>query len=148
MLYSYRCRMISTCGLLVHYSLCLVHSVQFPCCPPPHPLPPSFADFPALSLSRTLLPLPVAVLTVWLPVKVGAFCGFLTNLPGKTETICSSLGLRADEYVNMQVKPSHPVFSSDKTLTNTHTQTHPYTDTIIGQPKSQDFCLVPGLQKI
>lgn len=49
-----------------------------------------------------LLPLrlPVTALTVWLHVKAGAFCGSVTNLPGKTETICSGLGLRGDEGVN------------------------------------------------
>lgn len=47
-----------------------------------------------------LLLLPVTALTVWLHVKAGAFCGSVTNLPGKTETICSGLGLRGDEGVN------------------------------------------------
>lgn len=52
-----------------------------------------------------LLPLllPVTALTVWLHVKAGAFCGSVTNLPGKTETICSGLGLRGDECVNTWV---------------------------------------------
>lgn len=53
-------------------------------------------------LCSLLLPLllPVTALTVWLHVKAGAFCGSVTNLPGKTETICSGLGLRGDEGVN------------------------------------------------
>lgn len=50
--------------------------------------------------------LPVTALTVWLQVRAGAFCGSVTNLPGKTETICSGLGLRGDESVNTQVQPS------------------------------------------
>lgn len=55
-------------------------------------LPPS-PPFPPLSS-------PVTALTVWLHVKAGAFCGSVTNLPGKTETICSGSGLRGDEGVN------------------------------------------------
>lgn len=61
-------------------------------------LPPS----PPLSSTLLGLPLssPVTALTVWLHVKAGAFCGSVTNLPGKTETICSGSGLRGDEGVN------------------------------------------------
>lgn len=58
---------------------------------------------PSSTLPRPLLLpllLPVTALTVWLHVKAGAFCGSVTNLPGKTETICSGLGLRGDEGVN------------------------------------------------
>lgn len=47
-----------------------------------------------------LLSSPVTALTVWLHVKAGAFCGSVTNLPGKTETICSGSALRGDEGVN------------------------------------------------
>lgn len=61
------------------------------------PRPPSSA-LPCSLLLPLLLP--VTALTVWLHVKAGAFCGSVTNLPGKTETICSGLGLRGDEGVN------------------------------------------------
>ncbi|MEQ2171844.1 hypothetical protein GOODEAATRI_014719, partial [Goodea atripinnis] len=47
------------------------------------------ASYSALTLvgsppETLLLPLPATALTVWLYVKAGAFCGSVTNLPGKT----------------------------------------------------------------
>ena len=59
---------------------------------PPSPLPPPLLHSSILSSFPCL--------TVWLYVKAGAFCGSVTNLPGKTETICSGLGRRGDKCVN------------------------------------------------
>lgn len=74
-------------------------SLFLPLGSPPHSGPPSPSSALRCSLLLPLL-LPVTALTVWLHVKAGAFCGSVTNLPGKTETICSGLGLRGDEGVN------------------------------------------------
>lgn len=64
-------------------------------------LPPPGRLAPVLSSSSLLLP--ATALTVWLRVKAGAFCGSVTNLPGKTETICSGLDLRENQGVNTSV---------------------------------------------
>lgn len=50
--------------------------------------------------------LPVTALTAWLLVRAEAFCGSVTNLPGKTETICSDRCLRGDAGVTKRVYPS------------------------------------------
>lgn len=68
---------------------------------PPRLALPLLSSLPCVLLLPLLLP--VTALTVWLHVKAGAFCGSVTNLPGKTETICSGLGWRGDEGVNTWV---------------------------------------------
>lgn len=91
-------------GLWLDFVLLIVH-----CC---YPLLALYSSFSALvhtwpspssafpcSLFLPLL-LPVTALTAWLHVKAGAFCGSVTNLPGKTETICSGPALRGDKGVN------------------------------------------------